>query len=89
MKRERVRELLGWFGSVGGVFGWSLLFCCIAFKSLRSLLTVSQLIRTSEGRTPGSELTLQRRSLPSDVALNVRILDSRVQNSISKGRSGL
>ena len=29
--RERVRELLGWFGSVGGVFGWSLLFCCIAF----------------------------------------------------------
>jgi len=30
-EREGGREVLGWFGSVGGVFGWSLLFCCIAF----------------------------------------------------------
>ena len=35
-------------------------------------------IRTSEGRTSASELVLQRESLPSEIALQGRILESKM-----------
>ena len=44
-------------------------------------------IRSSEGRAPASELVLRRGSLHIEIALQKGI--PRVQNRISKGRSGL